>query len=84
MDSFLEVRWAGHACKKKLIIYLLWFALSVILTATTTEAYTCSNSVPSDREEGARQFSEAAVVFEGEVIPGGSDIVEASPREDGS
>jgi hypothetical protein len=54
----------------------LWFALSVILTATTTEAYTCSNSVPSDREEGARQFSEAAVVFEGEVIPGGSDIVE--------
>jgi len=30
---------------KKPIIYLLWFALSVILKAPTTEAYTCSNSV---------------------------------------
>lgn len=68
---------------KTSIISFLWFVLSVILTPKTTEACTCSNQILSDREDAARQFSEAAVVFEGEVIPGGSDIVEASREEMG-
>ncbi|MFI5176873.1 MAG: hypothetical protein ACHQKY_18605, partial [Terriglobia bacterium] len=63
---------------KTLFISCLWFLLSVVLTPKTTEACSCSNQMLSDREDAARQFEEAAVVFEGEVIPGGSEIVAAS------
>ena len=59
-------------------ISFLWFMLCVVLTPKTTEACSCSDQLLSDREDAARQFAEAAVVFEGEAIPGGSEIVAAS------
>jgi hypothetical protein len=63
---------------KTLLISLLLFVLSVVLTPKTTKACTCSSQLLNDREDVARQFAGAAVVFEGEVISGGSEIVAAS------
>src|ERR1700722_6292481 len=66
-----------------LIISFLWLVLSVILSPKITEACTCSDQILSDREDAARQFSVAVVVFEGEVIPGGRSIEEASQEKMG-
>lgn len=63
---------------KTLFISFLWFVLFVVLGPKPTEACTCSDQLLSDREDAAQQFTEAAVVFEGQVIPGGSEIVAAS------
>jgi len=65
------------------IIYFLWFVLSVILTPKSTAGCTCSSQILNDREDAARQFSAAAVVFEGEVIPGGRNIEETSQEKMG-
>jgi len=52
--------------------------LSIALSPKAAEACVCSDQVLTDREDAARQFAEAAVVFEGEVIPGSREIVAPS------
>jgi len=63
---------------KPLITSFVGFALSVVMTPKTTNACVCSDPILSDREDAAAQFGAAAVVFEGEVMPGGSLIVAPS------
>jgi hypothetical protein len=58
---------------RTLSIFFLCFVGSVVLAPKTTRACVCSNLNLTDREDAARQFAAAAVVFEGEVIPGDSD-----------
>jgi hypothetical protein len=40
----------------------------------TAQACVCSGAAVSDRDEAAAEFQAAAVVFEGEVLPGGHEI----------
>jgi hypothetical protein len=60
---------------KTIFIFFACLAVSVVLTAKTTDACVCSSSGlnQTDREDAAGQFAAAAVVFEGEVIRVGGD-----------
>lgn len=53
---------------------LLIVALCSAATLRTAQACVCSNPVVSDREEATAEFQSAAMVFEGELLPGGHEI----------
>jgi len=50
---------------------LLLLAIFVCGTTETAEACFCAGTVLNARDEAAEEFAAAAVVFEGEVLPGG-------------
>lgn len=62
---------------------LVCLVLLIAGTAEAARACVCADQVLNDRENVARQFAEATVVFEGEVLPGGREISAPSRDEPG-
>jgi len=65
---------------KSLLFYVV---LSIAGAVQTAPACVCSSQDLNDREAAAAQFAEAAVVFEGEVVPGGHEVVTPSRDKPG-
>jgi hypothetical protein len=62
---------------------LISFLLFIAGTPKTVEACVCAGTYLTDREEAAREFAEATVVFEGEVLAGGRAIQAPTRDEPG-
>lgn len=52
-------------------------------TAKAVNACVCAGTNLNDRDEAAREFADAAVVFEGEVLPGGREVQAATRNQFG-
>ena len=61
-------------CPMRIKTIPLIVALCFAGSLRTAQACVCSEPAVSDREEAAAEFQAAAVVFEGELLPGGHEI----------
>lgn len=64
-------------------IPLVWLALSITLSPKTAHACVCSTQDLNERDDAAREFTDAAVVFEGEVLQNSREIAAPSGEKAG-
>jgi len=64
-------------------LILLFLTILAFGVTETIQACVCAGTILSARDEAAEEFADAAVVFEGEVVPGGHLITAPRPPEFG-